>query len=271
MKTPFKELISIFLLLFISSSVYAESYKFISAPTHSKQQTKALYTPLIKYLSEKTGKEIELIFPINFLDYINKMRRGKYDITFDGPHFASWRIKNLGDTAIARFPGAIKIAIITKEEHATLNTMNDLIGRRVCGFSSPNLLTMAYLDYYTNPIQIPVIVPTKGFKGVVKCLKSGKGKAAILRDKIWNKINKTGLKLISIPENSYPDRTFTVSNRINETTRLTIQKALLSEEAKGHITKLLKTFKKTNLIHTNNDEYIDVDKLLKPIRAFRKR
>lgn len=261
-----------FLLLSFTSNSNAESYKFITAPTHSKQKTKEIYTPLINYLSKKTGKTIELIYPINFLDYINKMKRGEADITFDGPHFSSWRINNLKDRAIARLPGQIKIAVITKQEHSKLNKMKDLIAQKVCGFASPNLLTMAYLDHYPNPVQLPNMVPVKGgFKGLLKCLKSNKGKAAVLRDKLWNKIDKQGLKLISIPEKSYPDRTFTVSNKMDNATQDAIQQALISPDASQHIQGLLSTFKKQGLIKTNNNEYTGIDKLLSQVWSFRKR
>jgi len=250
---------------------YADTITFITAPTHSKQKTKEIYTPITDYLSKKAGIEVKLIYPINFLDYINKMRKGSYDITFDGPHFASWRIKNLGDAPVARLPGQIKIAIITKAQHSRFNNMDDLVGQRICAFASPNLLTMAYLDNYENPVRLPVTVPAKGFKGLVKCLKDNKGKAAVLRDKMWNKMDKTGLKLISIPENAYPDRTFTLSSKIDLATQLVIQKALTSPEAEAPLSKLLKTFKKPKLITASKEEYDGVDQLLKPIWAFKTR
>ena len=274
MKTStFKSLCSFFIVFVsvFSAVAAAESLKFITAPTHSKQQTLAIYKPIVDYLSDKTGKEIELTFPINFLDYVNKMRAGVYDITFDGPHFTSWRIKHLGDTPVVRFPSQIKIAVITTSDYPQFENIDDLVGRRVCAFASPNLLTMAYLNHYPNPIRLPVIIPAKGFKGLLQCLKTGKGKAAVLRDKIWHKIDKTGLKLISIPEASYPDRTFTVSNRIDTATKNIIQQALLAPEATPHIHKLLKTFKKPEFIEASEKEYEGIDQLLNQIWAFKKR
>jgi len=252
-------------------SATAESLKFITAPTHSKQQTREIYTPIVKYLSEQTGKNIELVLSINFLDYVNKMRGGSFDITFDGPHFSSWRIKNLGDTPVARFPGEIKIAIATTEGHSEYRKLDDLVGRRVCAFASPNLLTMAYLNNYPNPLRLPVIIPAKGFKGLVNCLKTGKGKAVVLRDKMWNKMDKSGLKLISIPDIAYPDRTFTVSKRIDQSTLSNIRRALLADDAKQPLSKLLRTFKKPELIATTAEEYKDIDQLLNSIWAFKSR
>ncbi|MCK4707185.1 MAG: PhnD/SsuA/transferrin family substrate-binding protein [Gammaproteobacteria bacterium] len=250
---------------------YAETITFITAPTHSKQKTTEIYTPITEYLTKKTGKEVKLILPINFLDYINKMRKGVYDITFDGPHFASWRIKNLGDTPIVRLPGKIKIAVVSKSEYKIFDKLDDLIGQRVCAFASPNLLTMAYLDHYTNPIQTPIPVPAKGFKGLVKCLNEDKGKAVVLRDKMWNKMDKTGLKLIDVPEHSYPDRTFTISSRIDSETQRIIHQALISPEAKAPLSKLLKTFKKPELITASKKEYDGTEQLLRSIWAFKTR
>lgn len=259
------------LLLAPLQHAYAESYQFATAPSHSKKITREIYTPVIKYLAQKTGKEIELVIPFSFLDYVNKMKTGTYDIIFDGPHFASWRIKNLSDIPIARLPGDIKIAIITTEQHKDYNNLDDLIGQRVCAIASPNLLTMSFLNHYKNPLRLPIIVPAKGFKGLVQCLKSGKGKAAVLRDKMWNKINKSGLKLISIPDDAYPDRTFTVSSRIDPSTQEKIRQALMAPEAGPHLAKLLSTFKKTELIAATVDEYNGIDQLLNQLWAFRPR
>ena len=251
---------------------HAESIKFISTPTHSKEVSTAIYTPLTEYLSQQTGKKVELIHPMNFLNYINRMKKGEYDITFDGPHFTSWRIKHLQDTAIARLPGTIKIAVITKQEYTNINTLDDLVGRKVCAFASPNLLTMAYLDHYPNPARLPMITSargTNGFKGLIQCLKRNHAKAAVLRASVWKKIDKTGLKLISEKEKAFPARTFTASSRLDSATQDSIQQALLAPEATQHIQMLLKTFKKTKIISAKSEDYSDIDQLLKPLWSFR--
>ncbi|MDH5424151.1 MAG: phosphate/phosphite/phosphonate ABC transporter substrate-binding protein [Gammaproteobacteria bacterium] len=80
------------ILLFLTlplAITFSEPLKFISARTHPKELTQKLYTSLLSYLSQNIGKKIELVLPRGYLDYINKMRKGNYDITFDGPHFSS--------------------------------------------------------------------------------------------------------------------------------------------------------------------------------------
>ena len=194
---------SIVALLFLFSTVVNaadDEIVFSTAPTHSKKETIKLYTPLMSYLSEVTGKKFVIKPAANFIEYSVRMRLGKYDMLFDGPHLNGWRMANLEHTPIVRFPGTIRIVVAAKKD-SRLTSMEDLEGgyARVCAFSSPNMLTMAFLSYFPNPVRQPSLVRTQGFKHLVSCLKSDHGQAAVLRDKLWGKISdedKAELKLI---------------------------------------------------------------------------
>lgn len=247
-----------------------QAINFITAPTHTKAITEKMYTPLVQYLSQKTGETIKINYPVNYLDYTLKMRKGQYDITFDGPHFTSWRIKELGDTPVARLPGKIQIVVAVPANEDKLLSIDLLAGHKVCAFPSPNLLTMAFLNYFDNPIQQPILIPAKGFTGIQECLKKEKGRAMVLRKKIWEKMDKTGLKLIAEPTDAFPDRTFSIASRIDSTTQAKIKAALLDAEAAPYLNNLLDTFKKKNLVPTDASEYIGMHKLLNPLWGFNK-
>ncbi|KPJ93231.1 MAG: hypothetical protein AMJ53_07800, partial [Gammaproteobacteria bacterium SG8_11] len=49
-----------------------------------------LYGPLASHLSELLGEKVIYQHPNNWLEYQRDLRRGVYDIVFDGPHFVSW-------------------------------------------------------------------------------------------------------------------------------------------------------------------------------------
>jgi ABC-type phosphate/phosphonate transport system substrate-binding protein len=261
--------------LFSAQYSFAEAdnnvINFITAPTHKKAITQKIYTPLTEYLSQKTGKTIQLTYPINYLDYTLKMRKGQYDITFDGPHFTSWRMKELGDIPVARLPGKIQIVVAVAAKEEKVTSLDQLAGLKVCAFPSPNLLTMAFLNHFENPIRQPLLVPTKGFSGIIECLKTEKGKAMVLRRKIWEKMDKTGFKLIAEPAESFPDRTFSVASRIDIQTQQAIREALLSPDAAPYLKNLLETFKKSNLVATDVNEYNGLHKLLNPLWGFNNR
>ncbi len=262
------------LLFLFSTAIHAadDEIVFSTAPTHSKEETVKLYTPLMRYLSEVTGKKFVLKPAANFVEYSVRMRLGKYDMLFDGPHLTGWRMANLEHTPIVRFPGTIRIVVAAKK-NSKLISMDDLEGgyARVCAFASPNMLTMAFLSHYPNPVRQPSLIRTQGFQHLMSCLKSDRGQAAVLRDKLWGKISdddKAEMKLIGQPERGYPERTFSVSSNIGEPLRKQIAEAMLSEEGQQVSQALLARFKKKNFIPARPEEYKGLDQLLRPVWGF---
>ena len=258
------------LLLFPLSLFAATNGELIlsTAPTQSHKITKQLYGPLAQYLSTKTGKRVILKPAHNFIGYSSKLRHDRFDIVFDGPHLSAWRIAKHGHQPIARFPGDIQIVVATKED-SPFKTLDDLINARVCAFASPNMLTMAFMKHFTNPVRQPFMLRAQGFKGLQKCLRGGRGEVVVLRDKHWKKMDQKGLRLIPVPKHSYPERTFTVSQRVDDQTRDQIRDALLSQEGKKVTAALLKRFKKDHFVAAESKDYDTLDELLYPVWGFR--
>lgn len=273
-----KQINNFLIVIFLSFScihiLYAADNEliFVSAPTHSDIETTKLYTPLVEFLSEKTGKKIKLELAKNFVQYSAKMQSGKYDIIFDGPHLAAWRMKRLQHTPIIRFPGQIKIVIVAPKD-SKFSKLNDLqYGKNVCAFFPPNMLTMAFLSKFPNPAREPIIKRVQGFKNLIQCVKKGKGEAAVFRDKLWGKAKKTGLskglKIIARPPESYPERTFTTGPKVDAELRKKITKLLLSKEGRQAASAVLKRFKRKSFIKANPEEYTGLARLIKVIWGF---
>ncbi len=263
------------IVLLVSSTVQAadeDTIVFSTAPTHSKDETIRLYTPLMNYLSQATGKKFVIDPAANFIEYSVRMRLDKYDMIFDGPHLTGWRMVNMDHTPIVRFPGTIRI-VVAADKDSNLTSLKDLEGgySRVCAFASPNMLTMAFLSHYPNPIRQPHLIRTQGFNDLVECLKSNRGEAAVLRDKLWDKMSdeeKAQLKLIAQPEKGYPERTFSVSPKIDAALRQQITEAILSEDGQKVSAALLERFKKKQFIPAKAAEYEGLDQLLRPVWGF---
>ncbi|MEN8170669.1 MAG: PhnD/SsuA/transferrin family substrate-binding protein [Pseudomonadota bacterium] len=265
------------LLFLLTTATYAadDEIIFSTAPTHSKEETLKLYTPLMNYLTKVTGKKFVIKPAANFIEYSVRMRLDKYDMLFDGPHLTGWRMVNMDHTPIVRFPGTIRI-VVAADKESSLNSLKDLEGgyARVCAFASPNMLTMAFLSYYPNPVQQPRLIRTQGFKELVSCLKSNRGQAAVLRDKLWGKIkdeDKAEMKLIASPKRGYPERTFSVSPRVSEPLRKQIAEAMLSEEGLKASKALRTRFKKKSLLAAKPVDYKGLDQLLNPVWGFHSR
>ena len=257
------------LIIGIAPAVEAEdTLIFSTAPTHSAKKTLEIYGPLVEYLSHVTGKKVEIKTATTFVDYNNNLQKNNYQILFDGPHFVGWRMDKFGHVPVARLPGYIRIVVVVKKD-SNITTMDQLSGQRVCSFPSPNMLTMAFFEYYTNPIRQPVPVPAKGFKGLEKCLERNDVVAAVLRDKMWAKMkNKDQFKILFAPQNAYPERTFSVSPGIDPDTRKKITYALLSAEGQPYLQDLLTTFKRDRLVPARPGEYQDLGLLLAPVWGF---
>jgi len=253
--------------LSLSAQAEEDALIFSTAPTHSAKMTNELYGPLVKYLSGVTGQKIVIEPARNYLEYTNKMREGEYDIVFDGPHFVGWRQEMLGHTPLVRLPGAIKIVVVVPQS-SQLTSIQQLSGKKVCSFASPNMLTMTFLQQFNNPVRQPVMVSAKGFNGLVSCLLGGDVDAAVLRDKHWEKMNQTGFKLLYAPERSYPERTISITEDVDEELQEKITAAILSADGQKAASQILETFKRKSFVVANGDDYEGIGELLDPIWGF---
>jgi len=267
---------SISLLFAISFShlLYAANDEliFATAPTHSADETKKIYTPIVNYLAKKTGKKIKLSIPKSFTQYSIQMQRGDYDIIFDGPHLVDWRIQRKQHRPLVRLPGRIQVVVAVKND-SKLTKLSDLqYGIKACAFFPPNLLTMAFLSHYSNPARQPAIVRVRGFKNLIKCVKKGKGDVAVLRKKLWGKAKKTGankgIKIMAVFPETFPERTFSVGPKISPDLAATITKLLLNNEGQKAAGALLKRFKKKNLIKATPQEYDGLANLVSTVWGF---
>ena len=243
-----------------------------TAPTQSVAKTMEMYGPLAKYLAEQSGAEIKLVPARNFLEYNSKMRKGEYDILFDGPHYVGWRVKKLGDTAVAKLPGKLVFAAIVKDG-GPVTKPAQLIGKKVCAVNSPNLATLSILEQFDNPVRQPIIVSQRSFKDVFACLKKGEGEAAIIPMGFWKKFEKKGQTkgmriLQTTKKRPLPPRTFTVSKRVDVLTREKIAKALVNSEGAPGAKPLLDSFRKKNFVSASSSEYQGLDGLLRSVWGF---
>lgn len=245
---------------------------FTTAPTQSLAKTQELYGPLVEYLATTTGANIKLVAARNFLEYTSKMRKGEYDIIFDGPHFVSWRMNKVKHVPIARLPGKLVFGAIVKDG-GVITDVKQLVGKKVCAVNSPNLATLMVLDSFSNPVQQPVIVSARSFKDAFACLKSGKGQAAFIPMGFWKKFKKKGKTdglriLYTTKKKPLPTRTFSISKNVDAETRGKIQKALLNAEGKAGAQPLLKRFNRKKFVDAPSSEFKGLSRLLLSVWGF---
>ena len=112
-------------LLLLPHLVAAQDLILTAPPREKPEVGAAEYGPLANYLSKLLGKKVKYVHPGNWLNYQREMRADHYDIIFDGPHFASWRIAHLGHDALVRLPGTLEFMPVSYT-HLTLPTNREV-------------------------------------------------------------------------------------------------------------------------------------------------
>ena len=150
-------------------------------PRESRIEGERLYAPLARHIAKITGIPVRYRHPGNWFKYQRDMRRGKYDILFDGPHFVSWRRLHLQHEVLVKLPGQLEFYLLAKKDDQAVNTLDDLTRKRICGIALPDLSTLVVLDRYRNPVRQPVIVKIKGDPAkVYQAFTQGKCRAVVL-------------------------------------------------------------------------------------------
>lgn len=243
---------------------------FSAPPREKPAKGNQLYGPIAESLSVMLGEKVTYQHPRDWLSYSMKMRRGDYDLIFDGPQFASWRMEHIQHVPLVRLKGHLGFFIVTKKDSG-LNNIQDLVAKKICGLASPNLATISMLREFKNPVRQPLFVETKGgMKGVFSKLKEGKCIAAVMRDGFFkNKLPddvRSQYKIIW-KSKRMPNQTITASKRIPAQLREQIVASLTTEKGASSASSLFKRFSKKSkqFIASKDVEYDELNKLLEGV------
>lgn len=267
--TTFQKLIILLILLFVSHTVLAKI--ILSAPPRETlKEGEQYYGSIAKELTKVLGETVVYEQPKNWTYYAVDMRAGKYDLVFDGPHFADWRMKHIGHEPLARLSGNLQFYILAKKDDKKLATMQDLLGKSFCGLASPNLGTMAAFALYNNPIVQPNIQIVKGgMKNVMDKFLSGECRAAVVRNKVYDKLpaeQKAKINIIA-KSRAMPNQTITASTKISAEKRQKILRFLTSDYGSKSADSLLNIYSKKNkfFIPATTSEFEGLSELLEGV------
>ncbi|MDH5324326.1 MAG: phosphate/phosphite/phosphonate ABC transporter substrate-binding protein [Gammaproteobacteria bacterium] len=262
------QFIFIFLISVFSTNAFS-TLVLTAPPRETAEKGKQVYEPIAKMMSEALGEEVVYRHPDGWLEYSSHMRSGKYDIVFDGPHFAAWRIKHLKHTPVARLPGGLDFVVVAKSNNKAMTGKNGILKGSICGLASPNLATVSILAKYQDAITVPKIVEIKGgFKKVFEAYKNGQCDAALLRTSFWKNLPQAARqdsRIIHATE-SLPNQTVTVSPRVDVTKRGKLTSLLQAKNNKSTDPLLERFSKKAKyFIRPSTSEYNDLEKLLEGV------
>lgn len=270
MRKVSKLLVTICLLATTSFTFAAETYVMTAPPRESEAKGIKTYQPIAKFLSKVLNKNIVYQQPNNWLSYTMKMRDKKYDIVFDGPHFVSWRIKHIQHVPLVKIPGAFIFRFVTDNDHPSIHSLNDLVGKRVCGHPPPNQGTLRLYDQFPNPVRLPILVPRRGWRQIYQAMQDGHCDVAILPDKIYKKVDPNAdQSRVIYSSTPVSGQALTAGPRFSRQEIELMKKALLSSEGKAACKNLTTRFATPALVDANPKEYEGVDRLLKHSYGFR--
>lgn len=255
---------ALFLSLFIVSSVQAD-WVLTAPPREDAARGAEVYGPLAEYLSKVLDETVAYKHPGSWSRYQRDMRADKYDIIFDGPHFMSWRMKKKDHTPVARLPGNLSFVLIVNADDSEIKEVKDLVNKKVCAISPPNLSTLTILAQFGDVGTPKLKTITGGMGNVFDAFKKNECRAAVLRAKLYktklSDADRASTKIIFSSE-PVPNQGITVSGRIPKASRENIALALIGKNS-GTV-KILKRFapKEDTMIPVSSGDYEPYYKLL---------
>jgi len=231
-------------------------------PRESVEAGNKLYEPLAASLSELLGEKVTYRHPGSWHNYQKQLQNDQYDIVFDGPHFAAWRMTSLQAKPLVRLPGNLRFVLVTSTKEQNITAAKDLVGKPVCTLPSPNLGALTLYSMYPNPVTQPDFRQVKGgFKQVTKQLLQGECRGAILRSSFYYKKlpAKTRDRLKVLKESSpIINQGITVSRRVSETAQTKMLRVLTTETGAAAMRPILDRFahKANAFVPARQEEYV---------------
>lgn len=260
-----RSFVVIFLLLLLSVFNYpATADLVLSAPPREKpERGEALYGPLAESLTKLLGEKVTYVHPNNWLEYQHDLRKDKYDIVFDGPHFISWRIEHLHNDVLVKLPGTLEFVIVVKSDDKEIKKLKNLIGKKICGIPPPNLASLTVIDQFKNPVRQPIIWGIRGGNAqVFRAFDEGQCRAAALLASYYEKnlsADKRKNTRVLFRSKALPNQAISVSTRVSAMNRSKIIRSLTIGQGRKAAEPIAKRFsgKDEDFVAATKKEYLN--------------
>jgi ABC-type phosphate/phosphonate transport system substrate-binding protein len=260
-----------FVLMLLNAGVRAELV-FSAPPRESEAKAVVVYKPIAEFFGKVLGEKVSYKYSDNWLSYQDEMRKGEYDLVFDGPHFIGWRIAKLGHVPLVKLPGSLTFVVIARSDNPRIAALKDLAGRTVCGFAPPNLAVLTMLQQFDNPVRQPLIVEAQSFADAYRGVLDGRCAGAVLQTRLWEEFEKDKPQTRPLFQSRpIPNQAFTSGPRIAPDQRAKLAAALLAEDGKAATRKLREEFKGQDFVPARAEEYRGLELLLRDVWGFEPR
>lgn len=222
-----------------AQTAVAKDLILTSPPRETPEAGLQQYGPLADHLSKLLNKKVVYEHPSNWLSYQRDMREDKYDIVFDGPQFISWRMAHLDHEVLVKLTGILQFLMVAEVNDAEVNKPEDLVGKKICSISPPNLSILSILAAFPNPVQQPVVkgIGGEGMGGVLSTFGTTDCRAWVYRNTFYKgKMTDQDRAKVKVIFNSkqLPNQGISVSKRLSDRDKsLMIQSLTLGDGVKA--------------------------------------
>lgn len=156
------------------------SFELLANPVYPPDQARLVYQPLIDYLNDATGLEIELVVDRNFHRYWLDARRNEAaPLILEDAHMAAWRMARFDYRPLVTTSDSLTFSLLTGGAYAD-DSLGDFVGRRIASLPSPSLGYLVLAGWFDNPMQQPLIQSTAtSWLDAVEMIFSAEADAAI--------------------------------------------------------------------------------------------
>lgn len=251
-------LVAMLALLAATLPVLAAELTFAVHPVLPQARTVQVYQPLVDYLSQATGQKIRLVTNTNFLTHWQAMKRDKYDLILDGPHFTAYRIARMGYTALAKLPEVISYTLVANENQMILEP-TELIGKTIATTPAPAIGALRLAEIYPNPLRQPAIVETPDAEQAAELAVQGKVAAAMIPAALVGRY--PGLTTVLTTE-QVPSPGISVSPAVSVELQQALRRALLDAPNTPEGRKALEALNVPALEPADDDSFHGLERLL---------
>lgn len=254
-------LISLFVLSSMASPISAkQQLKFGIVPQSSGSKLAQLWTPILIYLQEKTGYELEFATARNIPTFEKRLEDGKYDIAYMNPYHYTQVNAVAGYQAFAKAKEKRLKGIIVVQKDSNYRELKDLAGLEMA-FPSNAFAANQVPRAYFNQLGISIIPKyVASHDSVYRNVAKGRYPAGGGVMRTFNnttKESRDNLRILWTSE-GYTPHAFAAHPRVNSEAVQRLQQAMLDMDRDPVGQKLLKSIRLKGIESGNDKDWNDV-------------
>lgn len=259
MKLFFRQSIFTVLLFAASGASLAANYFLCVQPVLPPEQIEQSYTPLAKYLTEKTGHTFSVKTYRNFLTYWARMQKAT-DMHFilDAAHLTDYRVQRKDYKVLVKLPDTVTFTVVTSEENFVFE-MEELISKKIATMASPGMGAVRLHGMFPNPVRLPFYIEASDSVDAVAKVLDGHADAAIIPSPLVGNYDNLNSVISTDP---VPHMAMSASPEIPDEVALAVKQALLDATKTPEGKKMLETMRIEYFEAANADVYAGYSELL---------